>query len=154
MNFRGRVVVTFLGLACLGIFAVIFRSGRPLLDYMDDYNVLHFVKDQATGKVVELGVLSNFSSTEYEVGVYDDADSKRSAYGLQKQNISVVGYPGPVPALIQYDGKCYFLTLARWRRDWDEINPIWRDETTGKEICFYVLVLDGEKIESSRRNRI
>jgi hypothetical protein len=149
MDSLDKKVLISLGLACLGILVLFSLSQRPPLDYfLFEYIVLHSLKDQHTGKVIELGVLSNFGSTEYEVGVYDDVNNERSVYGLRKQNISVVGYPGPVPELIQFDGKCYFLTLTRWRKDWDKINPIWRDRANGKEICFYVLISSSQRIDS------
>jgi hypothetical protein len=95
MDSLDKKVLISLGLACLGILVLFSLSQRPPLDYfLFEYIVLHSLKDQHTGKVIELGVLSNFGSTEYEVGVYDDVNNERSVYGLRKQNISVVGYPG------------------------------------------------------------
>ena len=140
----GFWTLALLGSLSLGALFLPYRFERPMLDYLDEYKVLHYLQDQRTGKIIELGVLSNFGSTEYEVGVYEKVDSARSKFALRRQNISIVGYPGPVPELVQFDGKCYFVTVSEFREDWDKVRSIWKDEISGEEICFYVLEPGGK----------
>lgn len=131
---------------CAVLVAVFAGTERPVLDYLDEYKVLHYLEDQKTGKVIELGVLSNFGSIEYEVGVYDEVNPKRTSFGLRPHLISVVGSPGPDPAVVQFDGACYFMVSA-FRPDWDKVHPQWTDNVTGKQLCFYVLTPDGDRID-------
>ena len=121
------------------------RCERPFLDYLDEYEVIHYLHDESTGKTIELGMLSNFGSTEYEVGVYDAPDPNRSKYGLRMQQISIVGSPGPDPQKMQFDGQCYFIRSA-YRTDWDRVRTPWIDNRSGKRICFYVLTPNGSRV--------
>jgi hypothetical protein len=141
---RKFAILVVLGLIAAGGI-IFFRSERPMLDYLDEYKVLHSLRDQNTGKVIELGILSNFGSTEYEVGVYDAVNSERTSFDLRQQNISIVGNPGPNPPLVQFDGACYFIASA-FREEWDRVHPLWKDDISGREICFDVVAPNGKKI--------
>jgi hypothetical protein len=139
-------ILSVIVLGCIGVLFALSRCERPLLDYMDDYKVLHDIRDENTGKIVELGTLYNFGSTEYEVGVYNEHRPNRSSFELHEQNISIVGSPGPSPKIVQFDGRCYFVVSA-YRKGWDKVRPLWKDGRSGKEICFYILTPEGNRID-------
>jgi hypothetical protein len=119
---------------------------RSFLDRFDRYVILDTIKDEKTGKTVELGMLGNFSSTTYEVGVYDVPNSNRRSADLHKAVIVLVGSMVPEPKL-EYDGKCYFVR-GELETGWDQVVPTWKDPTTGNQLCFYVLIFNGKKISS------
>ena len=132
--------IALISLAAIGA----SRLDRPLTDYLlFDYTRMKSMHDAAAGKFVELGASANFGSLAYEVAVYDAPGESGYWFGRRKPVIAIVS-PGHEVAL-EFDGKCYFLRSAL-RKKRDRIEPFWRDEVSGKEICFYVLTPDGTKV--------
>jgi hypothetical protein len=130
----------YFGLAsAIGCFAIftIQSSERPILDRLDSYEILDAVVDKNTNRTIELGLLSNFGSVEYEVGIYPSVNLNRQSSDLQIPIFSTVVHANP-PEKIEFDGKCYYVR-AEYRVGWTKILGKWEDPVTHNSICFYLL---------------
>ncbi len=144
---RSRKIVLLLLLASLCALAAVIGSFSgseredPLWFLFSDYTKLHSTQDQKSKKFIELGSFNNATSTGYEVNIFDADKADRDRYDFTRRAIIYIGSSQPHPEHIEFDGNCYFIVAEPS----GYVTGIWRDPTTGVELCFYVLTPQGEK---------
>ena len=101
------------------------------------YVVVEALKDDATGRYVELGQMINFSSFCYVVNVFDAPAAERRAAEMQDASLMVACSVGEEEPRIVFEAGCYVLSL-----DYGYggiLNDRWTDPETGRTLCLKMI---------------
>jgi hypothetical protein len=106
-----------------------------------EYKYISRIKDEMTGKYVELGSLENFSSLSLVVIVFDDANDNRDYTDNTEPAIYVASVDWDKPIELTTDGRCYILNVTYGYGG--VASPVWKDPNKGEELCFKIVPIPG-----------
>jgi len=104
-----------------------------------DYTKIASIKDNLTGKYVELGWINNFSTGCHILDIYETDLADRSSSSMPSEPLTLIcdiPYTPDGPKLTFEEG-CFTLRVEYYGGG--PYNTSWRDPDTGHEICIEVI---------------
>ena len=123
-------------------FLPLFLASRGFLSIDYSYRPLMTLRDATTGLYVELAEFNTMSAYGYVVMVFEDAGPRPDSGPDWNPVIYVAGPQSEPPSLVVKD-RCYVLEVEY--RYGGLVAPEWKDQKTGKTLCFDLVPDRGPK---------